>query len=178
MLLEILLIAGALGWLASEAMALINQVIGVLDGTIGTIALFVLAAGVFALRNETGMARAGRVGIVLVSFAALSFAMVLIITLTAGVLGALANGEITYGEIVWTPFYLLALVFMVGGLVGFGLHYRAQGQTILAVVFGLVALAHLARIFAYDSFWLHTGAGMVTALIFAFLGMRRIAGRK
>lgn len=177
-MLEIVLIAGALSWVASDAIALVNNGVGVLDGTIGTIGLFMVAAGIFALRTEPGMARQGRVGIVLVSFAALSFAMVQIITLTSGVLGAIDNGEITYGAMVWTPFYLLALVFMIGGLIGLGLHFRTQGQTALAVAVGALAIAHLARIFAYEAFWLHTGAGVAMALMLVTLGLRRLRARK
>lgn len=175
MVLSLLLIAGALGWLVAEAMALFSLGIGVADGTLGTVALFVLAAGIFALKDEPGMARPGRVGIVLVAFGALSFAMVLIITLTSGVLGAIANGEITYGAMVWTPFYLLALAFMVGGLAALGLHYRHRpGGMGLAIVFGVLGLAHLARAFAIEAFWLHRGAGLATALVLAALGLRRV----
>lgn len=178
MVLLILLIAGALGWLAAETMALLAGGIGVTDGTLGAIALFILAAGVFALRTETGMGRQGRVGIVLVAFAAMSFAMVLIITLTSGVLGAIAAGEITYGAMVWTPFYLLALAFMVGGLAALGLHYGAQGQRGLALILGVLALAHFSRALAIETFWLHRGAGIATALVLAALGARRILKEK
>ncbi len=179
MILTLLLVAGALGWLAAETLALAAGGIGVVDGTIGTIALFMLAIGVFSFRTEPGMARAGRVGIVLSSFAAMSFAMVLIITLTSGVLGAIANGEITYGTMVWTPFYLLALAFAIGGLVALGLHYRAQPNGVwLAAILGLLAFAHLSRMVAIDAFWLHRGAAMATAVVFAGLGLRQIlAGR-
>jgi hypothetical protein len=179
MVLLVLLIAGALGWLIAETLALISGGIGIADGTLGTVALFCLAAGMFVLRTEPGMGRPGRVGIVLVSFAAMSFAMVLIITLTSGVLGAIANGEITYGAMVWTPFYLLALAFMVGGLVGLGLHYRAQaGGRVITIVFGLLTLAHLSRAFAIEAFWLHRGAGMATALVLAALGIKRLLAKR
>lgn len=178
MVLLLLLIAGSAGWMAAEIMALAAGGIGVADGTLGTAALFVLAAGLFALRTEPDMGREGRVGIVLVSFGAMSFAMVLIITLTSGVLGAIANGEIGYGAMVWTPFYLLALAFMVGGLVALGLHYRRQaGGLTLATAFGLLAVLHLARALAVDSFALHRGAGVATALVFAVLGIRKLSGR-
>lgn len=178
MVLLLLLIAGSAGWMAAETMALVAGGIGVTDGTLGTVALFVFAAGIFALRTEPGMAREGRAGIVLVSFGAMSFAMVLIITLTSGVLGAIANGEITYGAMVWTPFYLLALAFMAGGLVSLGLHYRRQaGGTVLAAAFGLLAVLHLFRALAIDSIVLHRGAGIATALVFAVIGIRKLSGR-
>lgn len=159
-------------------MALFAGGVGVADGTLGTIGLFVLAAGIFTLRTEAGMGRAGRVGIVLVSFAAMSFAMVLIITLTSGVLGAIANGEITYGAIVWTPFYLLALAFIIGGLAALGIHYQAQGAWGLAVILGALALVHLSRAMAVEAFWLHRGAGIATALILAALGVRQLLKAK
>ncbi|WP_196260240.1 hypothetical protein [Pelagibacterium limicola] len=177
-MLLFLLIAGAGGWLVAEAFALAAGGIGVFDGTLGTIALCVLAAGIFALKNETGLARTGRVGIVLFSFGAMSFAMVLIITLTSGVLGAIAAGEITYGAMVWTPFYLLALAFMAGGLLALGLHYRDRpGMRPLAVVFGALALIHIARLVAYDTFWLHRAAGVATALTLAVIGIGKFSGK-
>lgn len=177
MVLLLMLIAGSAGWMTAEAVALVAGGIGVADGTLGASALFVLAAGIFGLRTEPGMGRRGRVGIVLVAFGAMSFAMVLIITLTSGVLGAIASGEITYGAMVWTPFYLLALAFMAGGLVALGLHYRQQGAMALAAVFAVLAALHLVRVLAIDSFALHRGAGIATALTFALIGINRLSKR-
>lgn len=174
MVLFLLLIAGALGWAAAETMALLAGGIGVADGTLGTVALFVLAAGIFALRTEPGMDRPGRVGIVLVAFGAMCFAMVLIITLTSGVLGAIANGEITYGAMVWTPFYLLSLAFLVGGLAALGLHYRARpGGGMLAGALGGLAALHLLRAIFIESFGLHRGAAIATALLLAGIGIAK-----
>ncbi|WP_116652490.1 hypothetical protein [Pelagibacterium sediminicola] len=177
MVLLLMFIAGSAGWMTAEAVALVAGGIGVADGTLGAIALFVLAAGIFGLQTEPGMGRQGRVGIVLVAFGAMSFSMVLIITLTSGVLGAIASGEITYGAMVWTPFYLLALAFTAGGLVALGLHYRQQGATALAAVLGGLAALHLARALAIDAFALHRSAGIATALVFALIGIRKLSGR-
>lgn len=179
MILSLLLIAGALGWGVAEAIALGASSIGVLDGVLGTVALFVLAGGVFALKDEPGMARPGRVGIVLTCFGALSFGMVLIIILTSGVLGAIAGGEITYGAMVWTPFYVLALLFLVGGLGGLALHYRQDRVTqAIAAACAVLALAHLARLFATEAFWFHRGTALATALLLAGLGVRRLLARR
>lgn len=178
MVLSLLLVIGALGWAISEAMALAAGGIGIADGWTGTIALFVVAAGIFTLRTEPGMAREGRVGIAMISFGAMCFAMVLIITLTSGVLGSIANGEITYGAMVWTPFYLLSLAFLISGLGALGLHYRRQsGGLVIAIALGALAIAHLCRVFAIESFWLHRGAGIATALVLCALGVKKLMQR-
>ncbi|WP_127143696.1 hypothetical protein [Pelagibacterium montanilacus] len=157
------LLAGAAGWIGARALALLAGGMTPTSETLGAIALALVAIGIFALRQVPGMARAGRVGIVMIAFAAISFSMVAIITLTAGVLGAIDRGEIGYGDIVLTPFYVLALVFMVAGLAGFALHYRANGPTWLGVGFAILTMVQAARFFGGDLVMVHLSADMAVA---------------
>lgn len=173
MIHALFLVAGALGWIAGEGLALRDGITPA-NGTITTVALLLAGAGVWALRTEPGLGRAGRVGIVLVSFGALSLAMVMIITLTSGVLGVLAAGDMGYGDVVRTPFFILALAFLVGGLGAFALHYRrAPGAAPwLAALFVALALLHTARIVHADLFALHGLANIALAALLAGLGTR------
>ncbi|MCD7058332.1 hypothetical protein [Pelagibacterium xiamenense] len=179
MILALLLIVSTLGWAGAEAVMLASGGVGVADGTVATVALFLVGAGIFAARSEPGMARAGRVGIVMIAFAALSYGMVMIIVLTSGTLGAIAAGEIGYGDVVLTPFYLLALIFLEAGLIGFALHFRAApAPRWLAPAFAALAIAHAIRLIVPGAFVWHAVANAAVALLLAYLGLRALERRR
>ncbi|WP_404401130.1 hypothetical protein [Pelagibacterium halotolerans] len=176
MILAPLLILSALGWAGAEIAMLATGGVGAVPGTVATLALFLLGAGIFAARSEPDMVRAGRVGIVMTAFAALSYGMVMIIVLTSGTLGAIAAGEIGYGDVVLTPFYLLALVFLEAGLIGFAVHFAkaASAPRWLARGFAALAIAHAVRLFIPGVFWWHAAANIALALMLAYLGLRAL----
>lgn len=176
MILALFLILAALAWAGAELTMLVTGAMSVAAGWIMTVALFTIGAGVFAVRTEPAMARAGRVGIVMIAFAAASYAMVTIIILSSGTLGALATGEIGYGDIVLTPFYLLTLVFLLAGLIGFAVHFaRAKsGPVWLAPAFAVLVLVHGARLALPDVFALHAAANLGLALMLIYLGLRAL----
>lgn len=172
MIIALLLILAALAWAGAELAMLAGGGVGIIDGTVATVALFLIGAGIFAARTEPGMARPGRVGIVMLAFAAFSYAMVMIIVLTSGTLGAIAAGEIGYGDIVLTPFYLLALLFLATGLAAFVVHFLRTGPRWLATVFAAAALAHVAQLVFPGAFGLAALAHASLALVLAYLGLR------
>lgn len=174
MIHAVFLILSASALAGTELVMLATGGISVTTGWIATFAFFAVGGGVFAVRTEPGMARAGRVGIVMIAFAAASLAMVMIIVLSSGTLGALAAGEIGYGDIVLTPFYLLALIFLEAGLIAFTLHFAKQGPAWLAPAFGALALVHAARLVFPGVFPLHAAANVCLALMLVYLGLRAL----
>lgn len=176
MILAVFLILAAAVWGGAELTMLVTGTMSVAAGWITTVALFAIGGGVFAARTEPEMARAGRVGIVMIAFAAASYAMVTIIILSSGALGALATGEIGYGDIVLTPFYLLTLVFLEAGLIGFAMHFAKakSGPAWLAPAFVVLALVHGARLVLPDIFALHAVANFGLALMLIYLGLRAL----
>ncbi len=175
MILSALLLAGCLLWALGELILLVSGQITVLGGTIATLGLMSVSAGIFALKDLPGMQKPGRVGIVLTAFGALSFAMVMIIILTSGVLGAMAQGAVRHADMVFTPFYLLALAFLVSGLVALAIHFRSRpdGRLWAALASGL-AIVHLARLFGADAAALHEVAGFALAFYLGALGVKTL----
>lgn len=180
MVLTILLIAGALSWLFGEVLMLLDGGPTVFNGTLLGVALCIVAIGIWGLKDAVGLSRPGRSGIVLVCFGVISLAMVQVILLTAGTLGALERGEISYGDIVLTPFYLLALLFMITGLASFAWHYRRQAapERRLAPVFLALAALEVLRVVWPDTPYLHGIADMGVAALLVLLGASLIKRRR
>ena len=177
MILAVILLLGCALWALGEAIMLTGGQITVLGGTIATIGMTLAGASVWTLKDLPGMARPGRVGIALSAFGAFCFAMVMIIVLTSGVLGAIAEGAVEHSDIVFTPFYLLALVFIVAGMSAFALHFKnAPGApAIAALVPAGLAIGHFLRLFAADVPAYHETLSVGLALYLGWLGVRRIA---
>ncbi|RDE09668.1 hypothetical protein [Pelagibacterium lacus] len=172
MILALVLIAGTLLWAGGEIAMLAAGGIMPTPGWIATLGLYVAGAGCFALKDLPAVARPGRVGIVLVAFGAISFATVMTIVLTSGLLGAMAEGAVGHAQMVYTPFYLLALVFMVAGLVALALHFRAapgpQGAFWGAALLAVLTLARL--VFASLPLY-HEAVSALVALYLLWLGV-------
>lgn len=182
MILALLLIAGAGLWLAGDLIALGSGAIGVGDGWLTTLGMTLAGTGIWSFRHIAGHGRAGRVGIVLTSFGAFSFAMVMIITLTSGVLGAMEAGEFGYGAIAVTPFFLLALVFVFAGLVALAIHCARSGGSgkPIAAALAVVAIFQLVRPFAGDAFEVQLGVQAMLAAALLIVGiavLRTLWGR-
>ncbi|AEQ53231.1 hypothetical protein [Pelagibacterium halotolerans] len=177
MILAVILLVGCALWALGEAIMLTGDQITVLGGTIATIGMTLAGAGIWTLKDLPGMARSGRVGIALSAFGAFSFAMVMIIVLTSGVLGALADGAVHHADIVFTPFYLLALVFVVAGMTAFAIHFRSApgAPAVAALVPAGLAAGHLVRLFAADVPAYHETLSVALALYLGWLGVRRVA---
>lgn len=180
MIFPLLLITGALFWLIGESLMLLEGGPGIVNGTLIGVALSIVAIGIWAFRDAIGMSRPGRSGIVLLCFGLVSLAMVQIIILTSGTLGALMSGEISYGDMVLTPFYLLAILFMVTGLGGFALHYRRDGSAPrwIALGFAALALVQFTRIFLPGAVPLHGIADIGVAVLLALLGVDLLRQRR
>ena len=101
----------------------------------------------------------------------------MIIVLTSGVLGAMADGTVRHADIVFTPFYLLALVFIVAGMSAFAIHFKAApgAPAVAALVPAGLAAGHLMRLFAADMPAYHETLSVALALYLGWLGVRRIA---
>lgn len=178
MILLLILITGAVAWAFSEILVLIDGGPALLSGTFLGLALSLVAIGIWGLKDMVGLSRSGRSGIVLVCFGLVSFAMVQIIILTAGTLGALQRGEISFGDIVLTPFYLLALVFLVLGLGSFTAHFKKVAVPAFAApIFALLAVSHAVRIFFPDSMPLHSLSDIGTALVLTALAIGALRER-
>lgn len=177
MIVAAILLFGCALWALGEAVMLTSGEITNLGGTLATMGMVAAGCGVWTLKDLPGMARPGRVGIALSAFGAFCFAMVMIIVLTSGVLGQMAAGAIGYADIVFTPFYLLALLFAVGGLIAFAIHFsKAPGAPLTAtVVPAALGLGHCARLFAADFPVYHQTLSIALALYLGWLGVRRIA---
>ncbi|WP_417579198.1 hypothetical protein [Pelagibacterium sp.] len=177
MILAALLLLGSALWALGEAIMLTGDQITVLGGTIATIGMTLAGASIWTLKDLPGMARPGRVGIALSAFGAFSFAMVVIIVLTSGVLGAMANGTIRHADIVFTPFYLLALVFVVAGMTAFAIHFKnAPGAPLVAALVPAgLAMGHVIGLFAADVPAYHETLSVALALYLGWLGVRRVA---
>jgi hypothetical protein len=177
MILAAILLLGCALWALGEAIMLASDQITVLGGTIVTVGMVLAGCSIWTLKDLPGMARPGRVGIVLSAFGAFSFAMVMIIVLTSGVLGAMADGAVRHADIVFTPFYLLALMFVVAGMTAFAIHFKnAPGVSVVAALVpaGLAA-GHLIGLFAADMPAYHETLSVALALYLGWLGVRRVA---
>lgn len=153
MILTLLLALAAILWIVGEAMGYMAGGIGVTDGWIACLGMTLAGISIWCLKDLPGMGRPGRVGIVLVAFGCFVFAMGNIIMLTSGTLGELAvtpadleAGKTSYMAVVFTPLYVLGLIFLVAGLFAFGLHFQAEGQMLVAGIFALLGLIHMARL--------------------------------
>ncbi|WP_421953022.1 hypothetical protein [Pelagibacterium sp.] len=177
MILAVFLLVGCALWALGEAIMLTGDQITVVGGTIATVGMTLAGASIWTLKDLPGMARPGRVGIVLSAFGAFSFAMVMIIVLTSGVLGAMAEGAVRHADIVFTPFYLLALAFIVVGMSAFAIHFKtAPGAgAVAALVPAGLAAGHLIRVFIADVPAYHETLSVALALYLGWLGVRRIA---
>lgn len=176
MILGLILLAGCALWAAGEAVMLAGGAISVGAGWTVTLGMTLAGSGIWALKDLPAMVKPGRVGIALSAFGAFSFAMVFIIILTGGVLGAMAQGEVRHAQMVFTPFYLLALAFVVSGLLAFALHFRrAPGaHLILAAIPAALALGHVLRLFLADVPAYHEALSMLLALYLGALGIARL----
>lgn len=177
MILAAILLFGCALWALGEAIMLTGGQIAVIGGSVATLGMALAGAGIWTLKDLPGMAKPGRVGIVLNAFGAFCFSMVMIIVLTSGVLGALAEGQITHADIVFTPFYLLALVFVVAGLVAFAIHFRkAPGAPVTAALApAALAVGHFVRLFVPDLVAYHETLSIALALYLGWLGVHRVA---
>lgn len=177
MIVAAILLIGCALWALGEAIMLSSGQITVAGGTVATLGMVLAGCGVWTLKDLPGMARPGRVGIVLSAFGAFSFAMVMIIVLTSGVLGAMSAGTVGHADIVFTPFYLLALLFVVAGLIAFALHFsKAPGApAIAALVPAGLAVGHFLRLFVADLAVYHETLAIALALYLGWLGVRRVA---
>lgn len=172
MILALVLVVGCTLWAAGEAAMLLAGTIAVLPGWIATLGMYVAGGGLFALKDLPAMGRPGRVGIVLAAFGAFSFATVMTIVLTSGVLGAMAEGTLRHAEMVYTPFYLLAWAFTVAGLVGLAVHFRPlEGWRRAFWGAGLLAFFSLLRVILADLPYYHELVSAAVALYFAALGV-------
>ncbi len=176
MILSLVLLLGCAVWVLGELATLATGGIGTVWGSIAATGMSLSAIGVFALKDLPGMGKPGRVGIVLSAFGAFSFAMVLIILLSSGALDAMAEGAIGYGDVVYTPFYILALVFTVCGLAAFALHFRAAPEAGPAdfVVPALLAVGFAAELVLADLPAFHEILSAGFALYLAWLGGKRL----
>lgn len=160
MLYALALIVGSLLWAAG---LLIGFSAGTIESTSMSLVaagLFLVAIGVWAQKTDPMLNRAGRVGVVMVSFGSAAFATVALLLLNAGV--------VSEAEIALTPFYLMAVLFLVSGLVAFSVYFlRAAGQPALGVAFAALAVMHVSRPFFAGSDELHLLAnlGLVTVLL-------------
>ncbi len=179
MILAAILLAGCALWALGEAIMLTGAQITVVGGSVATVGMVLAGCGIWTLKDLPGMVKPGRVGIVLSAFGAFSFAMVMIIVLTSGVVGAMAEGTVGHADIVFTPFYLLALAFVVAGLLAFAIHFsKAPGApATAALVPGALAVGHTARIFVPDLAVYHETLSIALALYLGWLGVRRVALR-
>ncbi len=164
MIFALVLVLGSIGLAVSQTLVLSSGDITPFNGTVAILAWTAIAMGIWGAKDLPQMARPGRVGVVMICFAALSFGMVMIITLTSGTLGALQGGDIVYGDIVYTPFYVLALIFLVAGLAGFALHFLATGTHWLAAGCGILAIVHAGRLFIAEIIGFHASADLALAL--------------
>lgn len=177
MILAVTLLFGCVLWALGEAAMLTGGQVTVLSGTMVTVGMVLVGCGIWTLKDLPGMVKPGRVGIVLNAFGVFSFAMVMIIVLSSGVLYELQLGTVTFGDIVFTPFYLLALAFVIAGLVAFAIHFRvAPGAPLTAaLVPAALAVGHAARLFTPDLVAYHETLSIALALYLGWLGVRRIA---
>lgn len=158
MITALLLLAGALLMVADQALALVAGVPGSPGGGRWALALGLAAIGLWTLRDEKSLDRTGRVGVAMTSFGLASMATVALM--------AMGAGGPSEAEIAPTPFYLMALVFLVAGLLGFALQtWRAPAlpRALAALPAGL-ALLHLLRPFL-------AGADLVVAAANLGLGL-------
>lgn len=174
MILTLILLAGCASWALGELIMLASGQISAAAGWAATLGIYVAGAGMFALKDLPTVGKAGRVGIALSAFGAFSFATVYTIILTAGVLGALAEGSLRHAEMVFTPFYLLALAFAIAGLISLAIHFRAAGDRVAMAGAIFLAAAGLARLFLADIAPYHELVSALSAFYFAALGARRL----
>lgn len=190
MILNLVLLLGAVLWIAGEAMGFVAGGIGVADGWIACLGMTLAGAAIWCLKDLPDMGKPGRVGIVLVAFGCFVFAMGNIIMLTSGTLGELAAdpaaleaGGTSYMAVVFTPLYFLGLVFVVSGLFAFALHFsRARGELLVAVIFALLGLIHFIRlpyalIAPLDQRY-HIAASLLLAAALAGLALMRLRLRR
>ncbi|SDG20907.1 hypothetical protein [Pelagibacterium luteolum] len=177
MILIYVLLAGSGLWAFGEIVMLSSGQAAAWAGWMATIGLYVAGAGMFALKDLPAMAKPGRVGIALSAFGAFSFATVYTIILTAGVLGAMADGTIAHAQMVYTPFYLLALAFAASGLVSLGLHFRALGDRAGLAGATLLAILSLGRLILADVAAYHEAVSILVAAYFFWLGIRLLRQR-
>lgn len=174
MILTVMLIAGTLLWAAGEAVALLNGTLQPADGWTACIGMLLAGAGVFALKDMPAMGKPGRVGIVLIAFGALTFSMVIIITLTSGTLGELTRGTLSYADIVFTPVYFLAVVFAAAGLFALARHFLAIPSE-KGLGWGLVGLGGLTGVRPFiGAEPYHMAVSLLLALALLGLGVRRL----
>lgn len=177
MIVAAILLSGCVLWALGEAIMLTSGEITVVGGTIAAVGMALTGCGVWTLKDLPGMVRPGRVGIALSAFGAFSFAMVMIIVLTSGVLGEMRSGGVSYADIVFTPFYLLALLFVIAGLVAFALHFsKAPGAPLsAALVPAGLAVGQAGRLLVADLAVYHETLAIGLALYLGWLGVRRVA---
>ena len=177
MIVAAILLAGCALWALGEAIMLTSGGITVTGGTLATLGMALAGCGIWTLKDLPGMARPGRVGIVLSAFGAFSFAMVMVIVLTSGVLAEMEADTIRYADIVYTPFFLLALVFIFAGLVAFAIHFsKAPGAPAsAALVPAGLAVGQMARLAFADLAAYHETLAIALALYLGWLGVRRVA---
>ena len=179
MILSYLLLLGAALWIIGDGMALAATSIGTTSGWIACLGLTLTGCTIWGLKDLPAMARAGRVGIAMTGFAGFTFAMVNIITLTGGVLGALERAEVSYDAVVLTPLYVMAIVFAISGAVGFALHFwkNPVSKPAIGAVFVALAILQFLRLAFAQSLAFQFTASLALACAVMGLALARLGSR-
>lgn len=176
MILAVLLVIGSLLLLLANAILFIQGELSSAMGWVSVFALLLIAAGIWSLKYRVGANRLGRVGIVLISFGAICSAMVMITLLSSGALGELLSQDISYRDIVYTPFFIMAWFFSWSGLAALGIFYWRDQDCILwyGPVICAVALISFSRIIFADIALFHLFNEVCFSAMALYIGIRTI----
>lgn len=179
MILAVLLVIGSVLLLVANAIFFIQAELSSTMGWVSVFASLFIAAGIWSLKYRVGANKLGRVGIVLISFGVICSAMVMITLLTSGALASLLSHDISYRDIVYTPFFIMAWFFSWSGLAALGLFYWRDQHCILwygpvicavalisfsRIIFADIALFHLFHEVCFSAMTLYIGIRMLKTL--------------